>query len=51
LGPEARRRVLKGLVEDGDLREDLEAALLWEQRKDEPRRPLRSYLAERKDRS
>jgi hypothetical protein len=42
----ARIIVLTSLVEAEDLREDVEAALLWEQRKDEPRRPLREFLAE-----
>ncbi len=42
----ARSIVLTSLVGAEDLREDVEAALLWEQRKDEPRRPLRAFLAE-----
>jgi hypothetical protein len=45
LGPAARRQVLKGLIDSTDLREDFEATLLWEERKDEPRRSFREYLA------
>ena len=47
LSPDVRRRVLAGLLSDSDLLEDVEAALLWEERKDEPRRSLRDYMAER----
>jgi len=50
LAPAARRQVLKGLVDSADLREDVEATLLWEERKDEPRRSFREYLAGRVDR-
>lgn len=42
----ARRKILSSLLETEDLREDVEAALLWEERKDEPSRPFREYLAE-----
>lgn len=41
-----RRMVIQEILEDEKLREDVEAALLWEERKDEPRRPFRDYLAE-----
>jgi hypothetical protein len=44
----ARRRVLSSLVETAELREDVEAALLWEDRRAEPRRSFREYLASRK---
>lgn len=50
LAPAARRQVLKRLVASTDLREDIEATLLWEDRKDEPRRSFREYLAARADR-
>ncbi len=42
----ARRKILSSLLETESLREDLEAVLLWEERKDEPSRPFRDYLAE-----
>jgi hypothetical protein len=46
LSASARRRVVMMIIEDENLREDVEAALLWEERKDEPRRPFREYLEE-----
>ena len=42
----ARRKILSSLLETETLREDLEAVLLWDERKDEPSRPFREYLAE-----
>jgi len=48
LSDKARRLVIMELLEDKSLREEVEAALLWEARKDEPRRPFREYLAENK---
>ena len=50
LAPAARRQVLKRLVDSADLHEDFEATLLWAERKDEPRRPFREYLAAHADR-
>ena len=50
LTEDARRHVVAALIRDDELMEDMEAALLWEQRKDEPSRPLREYLAEREAR-
>ncbi len=46
----ARDKVLATLIESEDLREDIEAALLWEQRKDEPRQSFDEYVAEYEDR-
>ena len=46
LNAKVRRLVIMELVEDEAFREDLEAALLWEERKGEARRPFRDYLAE-----
>jgi len=46
LPQKARRKILTSLLETEDLREDLEAVLLWEERRDEPSRPFREYLAE-----
>lgn len=46
LPQKTRRKVLSSLLELEDWREDVEAALLWEERKDEPRRSFREYLAE-----
>jgi len=43
---QARDKVLAKLIEAEDLREDIKAALIWEQRKNEPRRPFREFLAE-----
>lgn len=44
---EARGKILMKFLEDDELREEVEAAILWEQRKDEPRRPFRKCLADR----
>ena len=33
------------MLENEDLRDEIEAALLWEERKDEESRPLREFLA------
>ena len=41
-----RRMVIMEILEDEKLREDVEAALLWEERRDDPKRPFREYLAE-----
>jgi hypothetical protein len=41
-----RREVILRLLKDDDLREDIEAALLWEERKDEPSRDLKSIMAD-----
>ena len=46
LGKEAQRELLFKLLEDEDLREDVEAAILWEERKDEPHRSFREFVAE-----
>ena len=50
LSEEAKGRVLRALMEDKEFVEDMEAALIWERRKDEPTRPFREYLAEREER-
>ncbi|MFH1531077.1 MAG: hypothetical protein ABIK09_10140 [Pseudomonadota bacterium] len=42
----ARSLVIEQLAQDGDVFEDMEAAFLWEQRKDEPRQSFDEYLAE-----
>ena len=42
----ARREILLELLIDEKLREDVTAALLWEERKNEPRRSFREYLSE-----
>lgn len=44
----ARRAIIARLLEDAELREDLLDVALIEQRKGEPSRPFREYLAERK---
>jgi hypothetical protein len=46
----ARRRILSSLLETEELREDVEAVLLWEERKDEPRRSFREYVSEHQGR-
>jgi hypothetical protein len=43
-GEEVRRAVLVRMLEDEDLRDEVEAALLWEERKDGGRSPLRDLL-------
>jgi hypothetical protein len=43
-----QRAVLERLLQDGDFREDLMDVALIEKRRDEPSRPLREYLAERR---
>ena len=48
LSDKARRMVIMELLEDESLREEVEAALLWSARKDEPKRPFREFLAEHK---
>jgi len=42
-----REAVISRLLEDPELREDMLDIALIEQRKDEPSRPFRDYLAER----
>ena len=44
LPAEERERVLEFLVNDRELREDLEDSLLLESRRDEPSRPLEDVL-------
>ena len=44
LPAEERERVLEFLVNDKELREDLEDSLLLESRRDEPSRPLEDVL-------
>jgi hypothetical protein len=41
-----RREVVLRLLEDDDLREDVEAALLWEERQHEKKRSFSEYLRE-----
>ena len=42
-----RQAVLSGIAEDDELREDLLDLALIAERRDEPSRPFRDYLAER----
>ena len=44
-GEEVRREVFARMLENEDLRDEIEAALLWEERKDEDSVPLRSILS------
>jgi len=44
-GEEVRREVLARMLENEDLRDEVEAALLWDERKDEESRPLREFLS------
>lgn len=46
LSSDARTKVIEELARDEKVWEDLEAAVLWEQRKDEPRQSFDEYLAE-----
>ena len=46
LSRDARTKVIEELARDREVWEDLEAAALWEQRKDEPRQSFDEYLAE-----
>lgn len=46
LSRDARTKVIEELARDEGVWEDLEAAALWEQRKDEPRQSFDEYLAE-----
>ena len=48
LPPEERERVIRFLVSDQELREDLEDGLLLESRRDEPSRPLEDVLRDLK---
>ena len=43
-----REKFFNELLSSGEIREEIEAALLWEFRKNEPRRPIKDYLAESK---
>ena len=47
LSRKERQAVLARLASDPDLREDLHDLALVTQRRDEPSRPLREYLAEK----
>lgn len=42
-----REAVLRGIAEDDELREDLLDLALLAERRDEPSRPFREYLAEK----
>ncbi|MCC6158185.1 MAG: hypothetical protein IT350_09030 [Deltaproteobacteria bacterium] len=44
-GEDVRREVLARMLNDEDLRDDVEAALLWEERKGEDSRSLRDVLS------
>ena len=44
-GEDVRREVLARMLENEDLRDEVEAALLWVERKDEESRPLREFLS------
>jgi len=44
-GEKVRREVLVRMLEDEDLRDEIEAVILWEERKHEQSRPLREILA------
>jgi hypothetical protein len=48
LPPGERERVIRFLVSDQELREDLEDGLLLESRRDEPSRPLEDVLRDLK---
>ena len=48
LPPRERERVIRFLVSDQELREDLEDGLLLESRRDEPSRPLEDVLRDLK---
>jgi len=50
LPQDARTKIIEELISDEDVWEDLEAAVLWEHRKDEPRMSFDEYLAEREAR-
>jgi hypothetical protein len=50
-GEDVRREVLARLLENEDLRDEIEAALLWKERKDEESRPLREFLSSLPDQS
>jgi len=45
-----REAVISRLMEEPELREDILDIAIFEQRKDEPSRPFREYLAERGER-
>jgi len=46
LSRDARTKVIEELARDQGVWEDLEATVLWEQRKGEPRQSFDEYLAE-----
>ena len=50
-GEDVRREVLAGMLENENLRDEVEAALLWEERKDEDCKPLREFIASMEDQS
>lgn len=50
LSTSERRAVVERLLQDRDFREDLIDIALIEERRSEPSRPLREYLAERRRR-
>ena len=50
LSRDARTKVIEELAQDPGVWEELEATVLWEQRKDEPRQSFDEYLAEYEDR-
>jgi hypothetical protein len=51
LNSETRRLVLVGMLDDEQIRDDVESALLWEDRKTDKRKPFRKYLEEHKSRN
>ena len=48
LSKKEREQILTRLLEDEEFREDVLDITLYESRKDEPSRPFRDYLAERR---
>ncbi len=46
LNSDIRQEIISELLNDEDLRDDIESALLWEDRKSEPSRSFREYLTE-----
>ncbi len=48
LSKKEREQILTRLLEDEEFREDVLDIALYESRKDEPSRPFRDYLAERR---
>ncbi len=48
-GEQVKRELLFEMLKNKDLREDIEAALLWDERKDQPSRDLKDIMAEWND--